>query len=99
MNLKWSPVASRVIDLTKARAAAGSRNSSTNFMLATSSVSSDLGRVECFDLVDVIGAHLLHLIQRRCGLLLVDLGHRKADVHQHPVTDLQVVVSEQPHAD
>jgi hypothetical protein len=32
-----------VMDLTSARAAAGSRNSSTNFMFVTSSVSGDLG--------------------------------------------------------
>src|SRR5215210_4914182 len=96
MNLKWSPVASSVIDLTRARAAAGSRNSSTNFM---SGLSSDLGRVECFDLVDVVGAHLLHLVERHLCLVFVDLRHREPDVDQHPVTDLQIVVGEQSHAD
>src|ERR1700682_715219 len=99
MNLKWSPVASSVIDLTRARAAAGSRNSSTNFMLQSSSDSSDLGRVEGFDLVDVVGAHLLHLTQRQRGLAFVDLCHRKTDVHKHPITDLKVVVRQQAHAD
>src|ERR1700752_1763164 len=96
MNLKWSVPASSVMDLTSARAAAGSRNSSTNFM---SSLSSDLGRVECFDLVDVIRTHLLHLVERRRRLALVDLRHRETDVHQHPVADLQVVIGQQAHTD
>src|SRR6476620_10789302 len=96
MNLKWSVPASSVMDLTSARAAAGSRNSSTNFM---SSLSSDLGRIECFDLVDVVGAHLLYLVERHRRLALVDLRHRESDVHQHPVTDPQIVVGQQAHAD
>src|SRR5260370_13517156 len=96
MNLKWSPVARWVIDLTRARAAAGSRNSSTNFM---SSLSGDFGRVEGFDLVGVVRAHLLHLTQRQRGLAFVDLCHRKTDVHQYPITDLKIVVRQQAHAD
>src|SRR3954463_113223 len=96
MNLKWSVPASSVIDLTSARAAAGSRNSSTNFM---SSLSSDLGRIKCFDLIHVIGTHLLHLVERRRRLVLVDLRHRETDMHQHPIADLQVVVGQQAHAD
>src|SRR6185312_2736128 len=96
MNLNSPPVASSVIDLTRARAAAGSRNSSTYFI---SSLSSDLGRVECFDFVDVVGAHLLHLIQCQLRFVLIDLGHREPDVHQYPIVDLQIVVGQQSHTD
>src|ERR1700739_311043 len=102
MNLNWSPAASSVIDLTRARAAAGSRNSSTNFIalpLKRSRTSIDFGRCERFDLVHVVSTHLLHLIQRHRGLALVDLGHRETDVHEHPVTDLEVVVRQQSHTD
>src|SRR5581483_2513404 len=96
MNLNSSPAASSVIDLTNARAAAGSRNSSTNFI---SSLSSDFGFGERFDLLLVVLAHLLNLLQCRGRFLFVDLGHRKADMHQHPVADLQIVVGEQSHTD
>src|SRR5215475_9650122 len=91
MNLYSSVPASSVMDLTNARAAAGSRNSSTNFIACLSSY---FGCVERFDLVDVVGPHLLHLVERHRRLALVDLRHRETDVHQYPVTDLQVVVGQ-----
>src|SRR5690242_13469198 len=96
MNLNSSSPASSVIDLTRARAAAGSRNSSTNLM---SSLSSDFGIVERVDLLLIVFAHLLHLIKGQGGLAFVDLGHREPDMNQHPVTDAQIVIGEQPDAD
>src|SRR6476620_6422535 len=88
MNLNSSLPASSVMDFTNARAAAGSRNSSTNLIA-----------LQRFDFVDVVGTHFLHLVERQCRLTLVDLRHRETDVYQHPVTDLQVVVGQQAHAD
>src|SRR5690242_2982987 len=101
MNLNSSPRASSVMDLTRARAAAGSRNSSTNFIPVTSFLllSRDFGRVERVDLVHVVGAHLLHLIQRQLRLDLVDLRHCETDVHEHPVTDDETFFGEQSHTD
>src|SRR4051794_36492305 len=97
MNLNLSPRARSVMDFTSARAAAGSRNSSTNFILRA--LSGDFGFVEGVDLLLIVLAHLLHLIQSDRRFAFVDLGHRETDVHEHPVTHLQVVVGEQPHAD
>src|SRR6476469_11109056 len=91
MNLNSSVPASSVMDLTNARAAAGSRNSSTNFM---SNLSSDFGIVERVDLLLIVLAHLLHLVECHGRLALVDLRHREADVHQYPVTDPQIVVGQ-----
>src|SRR5215211_5347692 len=101
MNLNSPPRASSVMDLTNARAAAGSRNSSTNFMLIPRSwlMSGDFGRVEGFDLIHVVGAHLLHLVQRQFRLGLVDLRHRKSNVHEYPITNGDTFFGEQPHAD
>src|ERR1700761_4174687 len=99
MNLNSSVPASSVMDLTSARAAAGSRNSSTNLIAFQSFPSRDFRCVERFDFVDVIGTHLLHLVESHRRLALVDLRHRETDMHEHPITDLQVVVGQQAHAD
>src|SRR5574337_2039950 len=97
MNLNSSVPASSVMDLTSARAAAGSRNSSTNF-IADTSFSGDLGGVEGVDLVDVVRAHLPDLVEGQSRLGLVDLGHCEPDVDQHPVPHPQPVLREQAHA-
>src|SRR4249919_1379637 len=104
MNLNSSSAASLVMDFTRPRAAAGSRNSSTNFIVTPHSYvsdgsSGDLRGVECVDLVDVVRTHPLDLVQGQLGLELVDLRHREADVHEHPVTNEEPLISEQPDAD
>src|SRR6476660_3813468 len=99
MNLNSSLPASSVMDFTNARAAAGSRNSSTNLIALQPFQSGDFRRIERFDFIDVVGTHFLYLVERQCRLTLVDLRHRETDVYQHPVTDLQDVVGQQAHAD
>src|ERR1700710_1879519 len=99
MNLNSAPVASSVMDLTSARAAAGSRNSSTNLIAFQPLSSCDFRCVERFDLVHVVSTHFLHLVERHRRFTLVDLRHRESDVHEHPITDLQVVVGQQAHTD
>src|ERR1700742_1955700 len=83
------------------RAAAGSRNSSTNFIsLPPAQTYSYDGRgVEGFHLGGVGVAELLDGRQREQRLGFVDLGHREPDVDQHPVVRLRVVPFQQPHTD
>src|SRR3954468_9371677 len=97
MNLNSSSPARSVIDLTSARAAAGSRNSSTNFI--SSLGSDDGGGLERVELVEVGLPHLLDGVEGEVGLVLVDLRHREADVDEHPVTGDDVLFGEQPDAD
>src|SRR3954467_12681523 len=92
MNLYSSPPARSVIDLTSARAAAGSRNSSTNFMSVL--VSDDRGGGERVEFVVVRLTHLLDGREGEVGLLLVDLRHREADVHEDPVAVDDVLLRE-----
>src|SRR5690349_13340445 len=84
------------MDLTRARAAAGSRNSSTNFIRASSG---DLRVFESLDLVEVVLAHLLDLVKSHLGLQLIDLRHREADVHQHPIAGCDALLFEQLDTD
>src|SRR6266545_3213098 len=86
MNLKWSgPVPARCSMATSSlRAAAGSRNSSTNFISAPSR-SDDRRRVEGRDFGGVRVTELLDRGQGEQRLGFVDLGHREPDVHQYPV--------------
>src|SRR3954469_15817724 len=98
MNLNSSSPARSVMDRTSARAAAGSRNSSTNFIVLTP-VLGDLGRPERVHLVGVVAAHLDDLVEGQLGLLLVDQRHGEAHVDQHPVADLEPLLGEQPDAD
>src|ERR1700756_916213 len=78
------------------RAAAGSRNSSTNFMCVPSNY---VRRVEGFDLGGVGVAEFLDGGQGEQRLGLVDLGHREPDMYQHPVVGLGHVLLQEPHAD
>src|ERR1700730_10228305 len=84
MNLKWSapsPVPAKCsIATTSLRAAAGSRNSSTNFM-SFPAPSDDRRRIEGFYFGGVGVAELLDGRQREQRFGLVDLGHR---VFQQP---------------
>src|SRR4051794_33008722 len=85
MNFCWSsPVASFSMVPSSARAAAGSRNSSTNRTVGPPG-SADRGVLERLDLVGIGGAELLHGGQGQQRLGLVDARHREADVHQHPL--------------
>src|SRR3954465_4556713 len=101
MNLNSSSRARSVMAATRARPAAGSRNSSTNFMRAPrwKSQLDDRGGVERLDLVVVRLAHLFDGFEGEIGLPLVDLGHRETDVDQHPIALGDPVLSQQSHAD
>src|ERR1700737_294900 len=100
MNLKWSapsPVPAKCsIATTSLRAAVGSRNSSTNFM-SFPAPSDDRRRIEGFYFGGVGVAELLDGRQREQRFGLVDLGHREAHVHQHPVVGFGHLVFQQPH--
>src|SRR5882757_7803933 len=101
MNLKWSckpswPPAKCSMAPSSLRAAAGSRNSSTNFI----SVPSDnRRRVEGVEFGRIGVAELLDGRQGQQCFGLVDLGHRESDVDQYPVVSFGHVVGQQPHAD
>src|SRR4051812_46287552 len=99
MNLNSSSAHRSPMARTKARAAAGSRNSSTNFMSASRRFSDDRGAVEGVELVEVGLPHLLDGGQRLVGLALVDLGHGEPDMDEHPVAGGDPLVGEQPDAD
>src|SRR6202161_3967804 len=98
MNLKWSgPLPAKCsMAASSLRAAAGSRNSSTNFMAVPLD---DRRRVEGLDFGGVGLAELLDSSQGQQRLGLVDLGHRESDMDQHPVVGLRHVPFQQPHAD
>src|SRR5271166_6688298 len=99
MNLNCPPSvpARRSMATSSLRAAAGSRNSSTNFIVR---LLSDYGRrVEGFHFGGVGIAEFLDGGQGEQRLGLVDLGHGEPDVDQDPVVGLGHVVLQQPHAD
>src|SRR5271156_5320679 len=100
MNLKWSgPVPARCSMATSSlRAAAGSRNSSTNF-IAVSPWSDDGRRVEGCYFGGVGLAQLLDGGQGEQRFDFVDLGHREPDVDKYPVVGLGHVRFQQSHAD
>src|SRR5450755_3180696 len=93
MNLKCSgPVPARCsIATSSLRAAAGSRNSSTNFICVPFGLD-NRRRVEGFYFGGVRLAELLDRGQGEQRLGLVDLGHREADVDQYPVVGLGHVI-------
>src|ERR1700741_2914603 len=99
MNLKWSPpVPARCSMATSSlRAAAGSRNSSTNFI--TRFPSNYGRRVEGFHLGGVGVTEFLDGGQGEQRLRLVDLGHREPDMDQYPFVRLGHVVLQQAHTD
>src|ERR1700757_3109270 len=104
MNLKWSwasgPVPARCsMAPSSLRAAAGSRNSSTNFISVPPWPSNYGRRVEGFQLGRIGVAEFLDGGQGEQRLGLVDLGHREPDVHQYPVVGPGHVVLQEPHAD
>src|ERR1700722_4317588 len=98
MNLKWSePLPAKCsMAASSLRAAAGSRNSSTNFIVASLD---NRRRVEGLDFGGVGLAELLDSGQGQQRLGLVDLCHRESDMDQHPVVGLGHVAFQQPHAD
>src|SRR5271156_28599 len=98
MNLKWSgPLPAKCsMAASSLRAAAGSRNSSTNFIFVPLD---NRRRVEGFNFGGVGLAQLLDSGQGEQCLGLVDLGHREPDMDQHPVVGLRHVAFQQPHAD
>src|SRR4051812_40426376 len=97
MNLYSSSPARSVIDFTRARAAAGSRNSSTNFISVL--VSDDRGGGEGVKFVVVGLTHLLDRVEGEVGFALIDLGHREPDVDEHPVAVDHVLLGKQLDAD
>src|SRR5919108_3804863 len=58
-----------------------------------SSTSLDRASAQPFELLLVGGAEQLEEAPRRLGLLLIDLGHREADVDEHPVADVDRVLA------
>src|SRR3954453_22548761 len=99
MNLYSSSRASSLIDWTSARAAAGSRNSSTNFMASPGRSSEDGAGRERGQFVGVALAHLLDGLEGQVGLVLIDLRHCETDVDEYPVGGLQALLREQADAD
>src|SRR5208283_1603262 len=101
MNLKCSPpVPARCSMLTSSlRAAAGSRNSSTNFICRSSLASNYGRRVEGFYFGGVSLTELLDGGQGEQRFGLVDFGHREPDVDQYPIVGLGHVLLQQPHTD
>ena len=94
MNLKWrSAPASSVMRGQHARAATGSRYSSTN-LIGRRSPSSEHRPSR-----RRARAHQLQRRQRHRRLLLVDLRHGEADVDEHPVAELERLVLEQADVD
>src|SRR5271168_4526727 len=100
MNLKcsWLAPARCSIATMSLRAAAGSRNSSTNF-IAVPYWSDDGRGVEGVHFGGVGIAEFLDRGQGQQRLGLVDLRHRESDVDQHPVVGFGHVVFQQSHAD
>src|SRR3954449_6796245 len=91
MNLNESPAASSVMCRTTARAATGSRYSSTKRM-SDPRAGDGARRVESGQLVGVGAAHHAQRIEGHRRLGLVDLGHGEPDVDEHPVAGDEVVV-------
>src|SRR5258707_14279276 len=97
INLKWSVSPAKCsMAPSSLRAAAGSRNSSTNFI---SIPSDNRRRVEGVEFGRIGVAELLDGRQGQQCFGLVDLGHRESDVDQYPIVYFWHVVGEQPHAD
>ena len=100
MNLKWSSAATSVMRATNARAAAGSRYSSTKRIRryprpsavilddASACSSSSSSRPRSWSPSSA-----------RCASCFVDLRHREADVDQHPVAGREVLVLQQADVD
>src|SRR5271157_3910239 len=93
---------------TRARAAAGSRYSSTNRMespflpphdLPPSSLLRDLRLDDCLNFVGIGLTHQLQALERPLRLLLVDLGHRKTDMDEHPVARYHTFVLQETDID
>src|SRR5918996_2255139 len=99
MNLYWRPGSHRAaIWAASAWAFSASRNSSTKRTLGLLPLL-DLGVGQGGQLVGVGLADPLEKIEGGLGLLLVDLGQGEADVDQHPVARLQLLVLEQADVD
>src|ERR1700728_4918626 len=98
MNLKWSgPLPAKCsMAASSLRAAAGSRNSSTNFIIVPLH---NRRRGEGFDFGGVGLTQLLDSGQGEQRLGLVDLGHREPDMDQYPVVGLRHIAFQQSHAD
>src|SRR4051794_3655848 len=91
MNLNRPPSARVVIRSSRARAAAGSRYSSTN-LISLPSAQGQAVNARGSDGVDLVGIGLPHQLQALegpLGLFLIDLRHGEADVDQHPVAHNQ----------
>src|SRR5829696_232500 len=99
MNLYWRPGSHRAaIWAASAWAFSASRNSSTKRTLRLLSLV-DPGVGQRGQLVGVGLADPLEEVEGGLGLLLVDLGKGEADVDQHPVAGLQLLVLEQADVD
>src|SRR5580704_13919819 len=100
MNLKDSPADRSPMRPIRARAATGSRYSSTNRMSASyrpgrpllDPFGNDPRSIQGVELVGIRGPHHAERVQGHRRLHLVDLGHGEANVDQHPVADTDRLV-------